>query len=274
MIKAIDLHSTLGKQKVLDGVNLTIERGEILALIGKSGVGKSVFLKHVVALMKGEKGKVLIDGEDITSARGRKLEEMRSRIGFLFQGGALFDSLTLYDNVAFPLREKVKMDEKKIREKVLYELEQVGLQGMEHKYPAELSGGMRKRAALARCMVTTPEIMLFDEPTTGLDPITAHSINDLIQSTHERVCFTGIIVSHEIPDIFFLVDKVAMLHQGKIVAFGTPLDILRSQHPVVRQFITGGRKEMEDMLEPIIKKLEERTRSKGQCIQERENEKV
>ncbi len=274
MIEVIDLHSTLGKQKVLDGVSLKIEKGEILALIGKSGVGKSVFLKHVVALMKGEKGKVLIDGEDITTARGRKLEALRSRIGFLFQGGALFDSLTLFDNVAFPLREKTKMDEKEIREKVLYELELVGLKGMEHKYPAELSGGMRKRAALARCMVTTPEIMLFDEPTTGLDPITAHSINELIQNTHDRVCFTGIVVSHEIPDIFFLVDKVAMLHEGKVVAFGTPLDILRATHPIVRQFITGGREEMEDMLEPVIKKLEENTRSEGKCIQERKNEKV
>jgi len=274
VIQVIDLHSTLGKQKVLDGVTLKVETGEVLALIGKSGVGKSVLLKHVVALMKGEKGKVLIDGEDITTAKGRKLEELRSRIGFLFQGGALFDSLTLFDNIAFPLREKTKMDEQKIREKVLYELEQVGLKGMEHKFPAELSGGMRKRAALARCMVTAPEIMLFDEPTTGLDPITAHSINDLIKRTHERVCFTGIVVSHEIPDIFFLVDKVAMLHEGKIVAFGTPLEIMRSSHPVVRQFITGGRREMEDVFEPIIEKLEEEFRAKGKCTQEKKDEKV
>jgi len=274
LIEVIDLHSTLGKQKVLDGVSITIKKGEILALIGKSGVGKSVFLKHVVALMKGEKGTVLINGEEITTAKGRKLEELRSRIGFLFQGGALFDSLTLFDNVAFPLREKTKMKEGEIKEKVLYELELVGLKGMEHKYPAELSGGMRKRAALARCMVTVPEIMLFDEPTTGLDPITAHSINELIQETHERVCFTGIVVSHEIPDIFFLVDKVAMLHEGKIAAFGTPLDIMRSTHPVVRQFITGGRKDIEDMLEPIMEKLEEYSESKSKCIQERKDEKV
>ncbi len=274
MIEVIDLHSTLGRQKVLDGVSLTVEKGEVLALIGKSGVGKSVLLKHVVALMKGERGRVLIGGEEISTAKGRKLERLRSRIGFLFQGGALFDSLTLFDNVAFPLREKTKMEEKEIRERVLYELEQVGLKDMEHKYPAELSGGMRKRAALARCMVTTPEIMLFDEPTTGLDPITAHSINELIKRTHDRACFTGIVVSHEIPDIFFLVDKVAMLHEGRIVAHGTPLDIMKSQHPIVRQFITGGRKEMEEMLEPIIKKLQEESRNKGKCAQERENEKV
>lgn len=265
MIQIIDLHSTLGGQKVLDGVSIRVNRGEILALIGKSGVGKSVLLKHIVALMKGQKGKVLINGEDITSARGRKLEALRSRMGYLFQGGALFDSLTLYDNVAFPLREKTNMKEKEIREKVLYELEQVGLKGMEHKYPAELSGGMRKRASLARCMVTTPQIMLFDEPTTGLDPITAHSINELIKSTHERSCFTGIIVSHEIPDIFFLVDKVAMLHEGRIVAFGTPLDVIGSSHPIVRQFITGGMEDMEDMLAPIIKKLEKRFEERSKC---------
>ncbi len=274
MIQVIDLHSTLGKQKVLDGVTLKVGTGEVLALIGKSGVGKSVLLKHVVALMKGQKGRVLIDGEDITTAKGRKLEELRSRIGFLFQGGALFDSLTLFDNVAFPLREKTKMTEREIKEKVLFELEQVGLKGMEHKFPAELSGGMRKRAALARCMVTTPEIMLFDEPTTGLDPITAHSINELIKRTHERACFTGIMVSHEIPDIFFLVDKVAMLHEGKIVAFGSPLDIMRSPHPIVRQFITGGRKEMEDVLKPIMEKLERESTEKSKCLQERKNEKV
>ncbi len=256
MIQVIDLHTTLGRQKVLDGVSLRVEKGEVLALIGKSGVGKSVLLKHIVALMKGQKGKVLIGGEDITSAKGRKLERLRSRVGFLFQGGALFDSLTLYDNVAFPLREKTKAKESEIRDKVLYELEQVGLKGMEYKYPAELSGGMKKRASLARCMVTTPEIMLFDEPTTGLDPITAHSINELIKETHRRVCFTGIVVSHEIPDIFFLVDKVAMLHEGRIVAFGTPLDIMRSTHPIVQQFITGGREDMKEAFIPIIGMLE------------------
>jgi len=274
VIRVIDLYSTLGEQKVLEGVSVRVNRGEILALIGKSGVGKSVLLKHIVALMKGQKGKVLIDGEDITSARGRRLEALRSRIGFLFQGGALFDSLTLYDNVAFPLKEKANMKEEEIKEKVLYELEQVSLKGMEHKYPAELSGGMRKRASLARCMVTTPEIMLFDEPTTGLDPITAHSINELIKSTHERACFTGIIVSHEIPDIFFLVDKVAMLHEGRILAFGMPLDIMRSSHPIVRQFITGGMEDMEDMLVPVIGKLEKEFEEEGKCYAGEKDEKV
>ncbi len=274
MIEAINLHSTLGGQKVLDGVSLKIEKGEILALIGKSGVGKSVLLKHIVALMKGRTGKVLIDGEDITSSKGRKLEELRSRIGFLFQGGALFDSLTVFDNVAFPLRERLKIKEKKIREKVLYELGQVGLEGMGHKYPAELSGGMRKRVALARCMVTAPEIMLFDEPTTGLDPITSNSINELIIGTHDRSCFTGIVVSHEIPQIFFLVNKVAMLHEGKIAAFGTPLEIMRSDNHVVHDFITGGQKGMEDIFKPVVEKLEREFKVRVECPKEPEDEKI
>ncbi len=240
MIKIVNLHSWLGNQKVLDGVNLEIKKGEVLALIGKSGVGKSVLLKHIVGLMKGVEGNIYINGEDITKCRGRKLEKLREKFGFLFQGGALFDSYTVYDNVAFPLREKTKLPEDKIRERVLFELEQVGLKGMEHKYPAELSGGMRKRAALARCMVTDPEIMFFDEPTTGLDPLTANSINELIKRTYERIKFTGIIVSHEIPEIFNLVHKVAMLHEGKIIAHGTPAEIIKSENPIVRDFIQAG----------------------------------
>ncbi len=240
MIKIVDLHSWLGNQKVLDGVNLEIKKGEVLALIGKSGVGKSVLLKHIVGLMKGVKGNIYINGEDITKCKGRKLEKLREKFGFLFQGGALFDSYTVYDNVAFPLREKTKLPEDKIRERVLYELEQVGLKGMEHKYPAELSGGMKKRASLARCMVTDPEIMFFDEPTTGLDPLTANAINELIKRTYDRIHFTGIIVSHEIPEIFNLVHKVAMLHEGKIIAHGTPAEMIRSDNPIVREFIQAG----------------------------------
>ena len=237
MIKVVDIHSTLKGQKVLDGVNLEVKKGEIIALIGKSGVGKSVLLKHITGLMKGERGSVFIDGEDITKCRGRKLERLREKIGFLFQGGALFDSYTVYDNVAFPLREKTKMSEEEIRKRVLYELEQVGLSGMEHKYPAELSGGMRKRAALARCMVMEPEIMLFDEPTTGLDPLTARQINQLIQKTYERKRFTGIIISHDIPEVFSLVHRVAMIHEGKIVFYGKPEEIFRCEHPAVKEFI-------------------------------------
>ena len=237
MIKVVNLHSWLGKQKVLDGVNLEIEKGEVLALIGKSGVGKSVLLKHIVGLMKGQMGTVYVDGVDVAKCKGRSLEKLRDKFGFLFQGGALFDSYTVYDNVAFPLREKTKLSEEKIREKVMHELELVGLSGFEDKYPAELSGGMRKRAALARCMVTSPEYMFFDEPTTGLDPLTANSINELIKKTYERTHFTGIIVSHEIPEVFSLVHRVAMLWEGKIIFHGTPEEIMKSEDPRVKSFI-------------------------------------
>jgi len=217
-----------------------VEKGEILALIGKSGYGKSVFLKHIVGLLKGDQGKVLINGEDITTSKGTGLEKLRKKFGFLFQGGALFDSLNIFDNVAFPLREKTRMKETDIRDKVLFELEQVGLQGSEKKYPAEISGGMKKRAAFARSLILDPEIMLFDEPTTGLDPIIANTIHTLIKNIHERLKFTGIIVTHEIPRIFSIVQKVAMLNDGVIIAQGTPQEIQASPHRLVQQFIVGG----------------------------------
>ncbi len=240
MIEAKNLHKMLGGHKVLNGVSFKVETGEMLALIGKSGVGKSVTLKHVVGLMKPDAGQVFVDGENITTATGRALENLRSKFGYLFQGGALFDSLTVLDNVAFPLKEKKKLTHSEIRERVLFELNQVGLAGMENKFPAELSGGMRKRASLARCLVSDPEIMLFDEPTTGLDPLTANTINDLILSTFERVRFTGIVVSHEIPGIFSLVHKVAMLYEGNIITYGTPEEIMEVDNPIVKRFIEAG----------------------------------
>ena len=240
MIEAQNLHKTLGGHKVLNGVSFKVERGEMLALIGRSGVGKSVTLKHVVGLMKPDAGRVFVDGENIQEAKGRNLERLRSKFGYLFQGGALFDSLTVFENVAFPLKEKRKLSYSEIRDRVLFELEQVGLAGMENRFPAELSGGMRKRASLARCLVSDPEIMLFDEPTTGLDPLTANTINELILSTYERLRFTGIVVSHEIPGIFSLVHKVAMLYEGSIVAYGTPEEIMEVDNPVVRRFIEAG----------------------------------
>ena len=225
---------------MLNGVSFSVETGEMLALIGKSGVGKSVTLKHIVGLMRPDAGRVFVDGKDIFESKGRALEQVRSKFGYLFQGGALFDSLTVFENVAFPLKEKKKLDLGDIKERVLFELGQVGLAGMEDKFPAELSGGMRKRASLARCLVSDPEIMLFDEPTTGLDPLTANTINDLILSTFDRLRFTGIVVSHEIPGIFSLVHKVAMLYEGNIIAYGTPEEIMEVDNPIVKRFIEAG----------------------------------
>ena len=240
MIKVEDLHKSFDNLQVLRGVSFEVANGEILALIGRSGYGKSVLLKHVAGLIKPDKGSVLIDGNDMGRLKGKRLEWMRSRFGFVFQNGALFDSMSVFENVAFPLREKTKLSEKEIGEKVLDTLGQVGLAGAESKYPAQISGGMVRRAALARALVRNPEIMLFDEPTTGLDPIIASAILNLIDSCHKRFGFTGILVTHEIPRAFEIVQKVAMLHDGKTLIVDTPEGIQSSEDPVIHQFITGG----------------------------------
>jgi phospholipid/cholesterol/gamma-HCH transport system ATP-binding protein len=239
MIEIEALHKSFDGFQVLKGISLRIKNGEVIALIGRSGFGKSVLLKHVAGLMSPDKGRVLVDGKDVATLRGKALTQLRSRLGFLFQGGALFDSMTVFDNVAFPLREKTKLQEKEIKEKVTTELDQVGLSGAEEKYPSQISGGMKKRAALARELVWAPEIMLFDEPTTGLDPIIGHAILNLIDTLHQRLHFTGIVVTHELEKVFKIVDSVAMLHEGVILAHGTPEEIVSSRDPVVQQFIKG-----------------------------------
>ncbi|MBW1800967.1 MAG: ATP-binding cassette domain-containing protein [Deltaproteobacteria bacterium] len=241
MIEVIDLHKSFDGVEVLKGVSLRVEKGHVLALIGRSGYGKSVLLKHITGLMRPDKGRVLIDRRDICDLRGRELLEMRDRMGVLFQGGALFDSMTVYDNVAFPLREKTKLNKEEIRNKVMYELAQVNLVGSEYKYPSQISGGMIKRASLARALVEAPEIMLFDEPTTGLDPLTGQTILNLIDRCHSRAKFTSVIVTHEIPKVFGIDDKVAMLDGGCIVFEGRPDQIHSSRDPAVRAFIESSR---------------------------------
>jgi phospholipid/cholesterol/gamma-HCH transport system ATP-binding protein len=186
-----------------------------------------------------------VDDLEVARLRGKALEKYRERLGFLFQGGALFDSMNVYDNVAFPLREKTRLEEKKIRELVYNMLDRVGMQEEGDKYPAELSGGMKKRAALARALITNPEIMLFDEPTTGLDPIIVNNVLNYIRMTHQKLGFTGIIVTHQIPRIFTVVQKVALLSGGIIVASGSPEEIQTNDNPVVQDFLCGGVKETE-----------------------------
>jgi phospholipid/cholesterol/gamma-HCH transport system ATP-binding protein len=239
MIKIIDLYKSFNGQKVLEGVNLTISNKEVVTIMGKSGGGKSVLIKHIIGLLMPDKGSILIDGVDITRLDQKELDKIREKLGVLFQGGALFDSLTVYGNVAFPLKEKTKLNKKEIRERVIQALEDVGLRGIGSKYPAELSGGMKKRVALARALITEPIIVLFDEPTTGLDPVITSSIHKLIRTTHEKYGYTGVIISHEVPEIFEITDKVAMLYNGVIVETGTPDEIKNSSNPAVRQFITG-----------------------------------
>jgi phospholipid/cholesterol/gamma-HCH transport system ATP-binding protein len=241
MIRVENLWKSFGNQEVLRGVSFEVQPGEFMALIGGSGCGKSLLLKLLVSLLKPDTGRVWVSGKEVAAVSNGELESLRSRIGFVFQGGALFDSMTVYDNVAFPLREKTSLGEKDIRRKVADELELVGLRDAEHKFPAQLSGGMLKRVALARALVRDPEIVLFDEPTTGLDPVVSRAVLDLFSAVHQRLKLTGILVSHEIPRIFDIVEKVAMLHEGRIVAVESPGRFCASPDPVIRQFVNGNR---------------------------------
>ena len=237
MIQVVELHKTFAGHEVLKGVNLTIEPGKITTIIGGSGTGKTVLLKHLNALLLPDRGQVLVDGVDITRLRQKGLNRIRNKFGVLFQGAALLDSFNLFDNVAFPLREKTEMSETEIEKKVMERLEQVGLEQWGYKFPAEVSGGMKKRAGLARALVQDPEIVLFDEPTTGLDPLLAKSIHNLISSSHSLFGFTGVVVSHDIPEVFEISHIIAMLANGVIEEVGTPEDIQKSKNPIVMQFL-------------------------------------
>jgi phospholipid/cholesterol/gamma-HCH transport system ATP-binding protein len=239
VIRVQGLHKRFGLQEVLRGLDLDIATGEIMIVIGRSGGGKSVLLKHLLGLLRPDAGAVLVDGTDITRLRGRALDRVRERYGVVFQGGALFDSMSVFENVAFPLREKSRRSDAEIRGRVEEKLEQVGLGGMGPKNPAEISGGMRKRVAIARALVTEPEIVFFDEPTTGLDPILVNTIHHLIQDLHRKFRFTAVMVSHEIPEIFEIADRVAMLHEGVIIETGDARSIQASTNPLVQRFIRG-----------------------------------
>jgi phospholipid/cholesterol/gamma-HCH transport system ATP-binding protein len=239
VIRLVDVEKSLDGKRVLNGVTLDIPRQRITAIIGLSGAGKSVMLKHMIGLIRPDRGQVLVDGVDIGRLSRKDLFQVRSRFGMLFQGGALFDSLTVYDNVAFPLREKLRQGEKEIRERVLSRLAQVGLVEAQGKYPDELSGGMVRRVAFARAMVTDPEIILFDEPTTGLDPIIRNSILNLICHTYHQHGFTMVMISHDIPEIFQWSHYVVVLHDGKVVEAAPTAEVVHSINPFVQQLIRG-----------------------------------
>jgi phospholipid/cholesterol/gamma-HCH transport system ATP-binding protein len=239
MIKLVDVHKSFGKQKVLDGLNLDFEDGKTTVIIGRSGGGKSVLLKHIIGLMKPDSGQVLIDDVDMTKLNERDLNEIRKRFGMLFQEAALFDSMTVGENVAFPLREHTKMTEEEIGQIVADRLKSVGLTGVEEKMPSELSGGMKKRVGLARAIAMRPEIVLFDEPTTGLDPVMTEAINQLIMDTQKNFNLTCIVISHDIESIFRVGHRIAMLYEGKIIEYGTPEEIRASTDPVMVQFLSG-----------------------------------
>ena len=239
MIKVEGLTKRFGSQLVLRGLDLEIPTGSITVIIGRSGGGKSVFLRHLIGLLQPDAGRVLVDDQEITRLSGEPLDAIRWRYGVVFQGGALFDSMRCADNVAFPLREKVRLPKAEIAKRVDSALAQVGLEGMGQKYPAEVSGGMRKRVAIARALVTEPEIVFFDEPTTGLDPVLVNTIHHLILDLHRRHRFTAVMVSHEIPEIFRVAHRVAVLHEGRIRAVGAPADIEGSDDPEVLRIRTA-----------------------------------
>jgi phospholipid/cholesterol/gamma-HCH transport system ATP-binding protein len=239
MIEIQDLHKSFGNKPVLAGLTLTIERGETMVVIGGSGTGKSVLLKHVIGLMKPDQGRVVVGGQEVGALNETQLTELRKKFGMLFQGAALFDSLSVWENVGFWLTQHSKRRPREIKDIAREKLALVGLKGVEDLMPAELSGGMKKRVGLARAIAHDPQIMLYDEPTTGLDPIMADVINELIIRLKDQLKMTSIAITHDMTSAYKIADRIAMLYQGQIQEVGTPDEIRASRNPIVRQFITG-----------------------------------
>lgn len=239
MIKIIDINKSFNSKKVLNDTNLEIEKGLITVIIGRSGEGKSVLIKHIIGLLRPDSGEILLDGQDITKMTERELNEVRRRFGMLFQGAALFDSMTVGENVAFPLREHTEMPETDLKKVVKEKLRKVGLKDIENMMPADLSGGMKKRVGLARAIAMDPEIVLFDEPTTGLDPVMSDNIATLILDTQRDLKTTYVVITHDISLTYKIADKVAMLHEGKIVEQGDVDYMKNCPNPILRQFLEG-----------------------------------
>ncbi len=239
LIQFIDVKKSFGSNHVMKGVNLSIFKGEITAVIGKSGCGKSVLLKHIIGLMTQDSGDILIFGKNLSTMNRMTRRVFKKKLSYMFQENALFDFLNVFDNIALPLSEKSSFGKDEIREKVMMRMKQLEIENTFDKFPAELSGGMKKRVALARALVTDPDVVLFDEPTTGLDPVRKHAVHSMIQEYQQQFGFTGVVVSHEIPEIFDISQRVAMLDNGKILFQGSPDDILKSDIEGVNSFING-----------------------------------
>lgn len=239
IIEIQNLYKKFNNSPVLNDLSLSINKGQTCVIIGRSGCGKSVLLKHIVGLLKPDQGKVLINQKEVAVLNELELGVLRSKISMVFQGGALFDSMNVAENVGFSLIEHTHISQKKLLERVEESLALVGLGGIGNLMPSELSGGMKKRVALARAICIRPEIILYDEPTTGIDPIAADSINELIRSLHDKLKVTSIVVTHDMKSAYHIADKIAMMYKGKIILEGAPKDIRESKNPIVHQFING-----------------------------------
>jgi phospholipid/cholesterol/gamma-HCH transport system ATP-binding protein len=239
LIQFKNVSKRFGANQVLKKVNLSIFKGEITTIIGKSGIGKTVLLKHMIGLLEPDSGEIWLDGQLLSIMKKSEKSRFWKKFSYMFQDGALFDSMTVYKNIAFPLEQGGKLPRSEIRMKVNDKIQLLDLSGAENKYPAELSGGMKRRVAMARALVTDPEVVLFDEPTAGLDPIRKNAIHSMIANYQSKFRFTAVLISHEIPDIFFFSQHIAMLNEGKIRFEGTPEEIRQSDDPVVQQFIKG-----------------------------------
>ena len=239
VIEFRQIHKSFNRTAVLAGMDLAIWPAETVTIIGGSGIGKSVTLKLIVGLLKPEAGQILVEGEDVVPLTEDQFIRVRKKIGMVFQGSALFDSMSVGENIAYPLREHTSMSEEEIRQRIGETLRLVGLEGIEDKDPTELSGGMRKRVALARAIALAPRIILYDEPTTGLDPTNTEKINELIVDMDEKLGVTSVVVTHDMRSAFKISDRIALLYQGKIAFAGTPGEVESSDLPLVRQFIAG-----------------------------------
>ena len=239
IIEFKDVHKSFNGVVVHNGINLSVREGEIISLLGGSGSGKSVLIKELIGLIQPDKGEIVVLDHAITGMNENALIKLRGHVGMLFQGAALFDSLTVFENIAYTFREHLKLTEKEIRKRVAEKLKLVGLSGIEAKMPAELSGGMKKRVGLARAIATEPEIILYDEPTTGLDPINAQRINELIVELRRKLGITTIVVTHDLHCVKTISDRIAMLYEGKIVAVGTWEELTKSNIPAVKDFLSG-----------------------------------
>jgi len=246
-IRFSGVHKRLGPQHVLRGVDLEVRRGECLVIIGRSGCGKSVLLKHLIGLMKPDSGRIEVDGQDVVPLREMDLVPIRKKVGIVFQGGALFDSLTVEANLAFPLLEERSFSKAEITERVEDALDAVGMLGHQKKMPGELSGGMRKRVAFARAIIRKPEVVLYDEPTTGLDPIMSDSIDRLIVKMRERFGVTSVVVTHDMHSAYSIAHRIAMLHEGKIYVVDAVDGIRKSKDPVINNFVNGISADVPDL---------------------------